>query len=56
VDIYGLCALLSQVDQQQVLCHYVDNILREYFSTEMPPPPADDPAAAGSWSEAAQVS
>eukprot|EP00775_Hariotina_reticulata_P011273 gene11272-11423_t len=46
--------LREKVDQQQVLCRYVDNILRDYFSTEMPPPPADDPAAGSSWSEAAQ--
>jgi hypothetical protein len=35
-----------------VLSRYVDSVLRDFFATEMPPPPADDPS---SWSDAAQV-
>jgi hypothetical protein len=44
--------LLSQVDQDPVLSRFVDHMLRDYFATEMPPPPADDPS---NWSDAAQV-
>eukprot|EP00878_Enallax_costatus_P028286 GHUV01030539.1.p1 GENE.GHUV01030539.1~~GHUV01030539.1.p1 ORF type:complete len:224 (+),score=65.80 GHUV01030539.1:458-1129(+) len=43
--------LRDKVDKLPILSRYVDNILRDYFSTEMPPPPQDD---ASSWSEAAQ--
>jgi len=35
-----------------MLSRYVDGILSDFFSTEMPPPPADDPST---WSDAAQV-
>jgi hypothetical protein len=42
----------AQVDQDPVLSRFVDSVLRDFFATEMPPPPADDPS---SWSDAAQV-
>jgi hypothetical protein len=46
------CCCCCQVDKDPVLSRFVDSILRDYFSTEMPPPPADDPST---WSDAAQV-
>lgn len=43
--------LRDKVDHDPMLSRYVDGILSDFFSTEMPPPPADDPST---WSDAAQ--
>eukprot|EP00877_Chromochloris_zofingiensis_P010751 jgi/Chrzof1/592/Cz01g21160.t1 len=44
--------LREKVGGQRVLCEFVDTVMREYFSREMPSPPALDDASA--WSEAGQ--